>query len=95
MELPTPTTGVKRAGLLGQQQALHFPTLMRSKWPANEHSVHYILNYSAAPVQVTYGFAEGRNLLSGEAVSGNGAVALPPWGVAVVEESGRWLDSTE
>lgn len=44
---------VKRAGLWGQQQALHFPTIMRSGVLANEHSVHYNLNYSAAPVQVT------------------------------------------
>lgn len=78
---------VKRAGLWGKQQALHFPTIMRSGVLADGHPVHYILNYSAAPVQVTYGFTRGKDLLSNEAVLQNGTVALPAWGVAVVEES--------
>jgi beta-galactosidase len=77
---------VKRAGLWGQQQALHFPTIMRSGELADGHPVHYLLNYSAAPVQVNYGFADGKDLLSGEPVMKNGTVALGAWGVAVIEE---------
>jgi beta-galactosidase len=80
---------VKRAGLWGQQQALHFPTIMRSGMLADGRPVHYLLNYSAAPVQVTYGFPQGKDLLSGEAVLQNGTIALPAWGVAVIKESVR------
>jgi beta-galactosidase len=80
---------VKRAGLWGQQQALHFPTIMRSGMLADGHPVHYLLNYSAAPAQISYALPQGKNLLSGEAVPQNGAVALPAWGVAVIEEGVR------
>ena len=78
---------VKRAGLWGQQQALHFPTIMRSGVLADGHLVHYLLNYSAAPVQVTYAFTQGKDLLSGEAVQQNATIHLPAWGVAVIAES--------
>ncbi len=80
---------VKRAGLWGQQQELHFPTIMRSGMLTDGHPVHYLLNYSAAPAQINYSFPQGKNLLSGEAVSQNGTIALPAWGVAVIEEGVR------
>jgi beta-galactosidase len=80
---------VKRAGLWGQQQELHFPTIMRSGTLADGHPVHYLLNYSSAPAQITYAFPQGKNLLTGEAVPQNGTIALPAWGVAVIEESVR------
>jgi beta-galactosidase len=79
---------VKRANLWGPQQALHFPTIMRSGMLADGHAVHYVMNYSAAPASVTYAFQSGKNLLSGEAVSQNGTITLPAWGVAVIEEGG-------
>ncbi|HWJ46911.1 MAG TPA: hypothetical protein VNS62_04625, partial [Candidatus Udaeobacter sp.] len=80
---------VKRAGLWGRQQELHFPTIMRSGTLANGHPVHYLLNYSADPARMTYAFPPGKDLLSGEAVSQNGTIALPAWGVAVIEEGGQ------
>ena len=79
---------VKRANLWGPQQALHFPTIMRSGMLADGHAVHYVMNYSAAPASVTYAFPSGKNLLSGEEVSQNGTITLPAWGVAVIEEGG-------
>jgi beta-galactosidase len=80
---------VKRAGLWGQQQELHFPTIMRSGTLADGHPVHYLLNYLAGPAQITYALPQGKNLLSGEAVSQNDTIALPAWGVAVIEEGVR------
>jgi beta-galactosidase len=80
---------VKRAGLWGPQQALHFPTIMRSGVLANGHAVHYILNYSSSPVQAIYVFPGGKDLLSGHAVAQNSNIDLPAWGVAVIEEDGR------
>jgi beta-galactosidase len=80
---------VKRAGLWGQQQELHFPTIMRSGTLADGHPVHYVLNYLAGPAQITYALPQGKNLLSGEAVSQNDTIALPAWGVAVIEEGVR------
>jgi len=80
---------VKRAGLWGTPQMYHFPTIVRSGALANGHAVHYFLNYSAAPVNASYGFASGKDLLSGSNVQQNGTVALPAWGVAVIEEAAR------
>jgi len=80
---------VKRAGLWGPQQVLHFPTIMRSGVLSDGHPVHYLLNYSAAPAQIIYTLPQGKNLLSGEVVAQNGTVSLPAWGVAVIEEGLR------
>ncbi len=77
---------VKRAGLWGPQQALHFPTIMRSGTLSDGHAVHYILNYSAAPVHVPYGYMEGKDLLTGSTARSNSDVSLPAWGVAIVRE---------
>ena len=51
---------VKRAGLWGPQQALHFPTIMRSGVLSDGHPVHYLLNYSAGPAQIFYSSAAGK-----------------------------------
>ena len=80
---------VKRAGLWGTQQAVHFPAIVRSGVLANGHAVHYVLNYAAAPVKANYGFPEGKDLLSGDVVQKDSALALPEWGVAVIEEGAR------
>ena len=80
---------VKRAGLWGTQQAVHFPTIVRSGVLANGHAVHYVLNYSATPVKASYGFPAGKDLLSGGAVQKDRSVSLPAWGLAVVEEGIR------
>ena len=77
---------VKRAGLWGKQQELHFPTIMRSGTLADGHVVHYLLNYSANPAHITYAFPQGKNLLTGEVTPQNGTINLPAWGVGVVEE---------
>ena len=80
---------VKRAGLWGPQQTLHFPFIMRSGTLADGHPVHYVLNYSASPAQVAYPLPPGKDLLTGNVVSRNSTVALPAWGVAVIEEGVR------
>ena len=77
---------VKRAGLWGPQQALHFPTIMRSGTLSDGHQIHYILNYSAATVRAPYGFGGGKDLLSGSTVRPHSDVTLPPWGVVIVKE---------
>ena len=80
---------VKRAGLWGPQQSLHFPCIVRSGVLSNGHPVHYLLNYSAIPARLTYAFTDGTDLLSGSRVTQGGKLSLPAWGVAVVEERGK------
>jgi len=80
---------VRRAGLWGTQQSLHFPAIVRSGVLANGHAVHYLLNYSAVPIQIKYGFPAGKDLVSGDAVQKDGSTTLAAWGVAVIEEGVR------
>jgi beta-galactosidase len=77
---------VRRAGLWGAQQQLRYPTVARSGVSGNGRPVHYLLNYSAREVAVANPFGAGTDLLSGRPVAQGGLVALPPWGVAIVEE---------
>jgi beta-galactosidase len=80
---------VKRAGLWGTQQSLHFPAIVRSGVLSNGHPVHYLLNYSPAPARLPYAFTDGTDLLSGNGVTQGNILSLPAWGVAVVEERGK------
>jgi len=77
---------LRRAGLWGPQQSLHFPTVVRSGVLSDGHAVHYILNYSAVPAHVSYLFADGRELLTDKVIHGSDGIDLGAWGVAVVEE---------
>jgi beta-galactosidase len=77
---------VRRAGLWGPQQALHFPTILRSGLLANGNPVHYVLNYSPASTRASYAFPAGKDLLSGAKVQRDSMIALPPWGVAIIEQ---------
>jgi beta-galactosidase len=52
----------------------------------NGHQVRYLLNYSAKPQKVSYEFAAGTELLSGNVVGKGQQLSLEPWGVAIVEE---------
>jgi beta-galactosidase len=80
---------VKRAGLWGPQQSIHFPAIVRSGVLSNGHPVHYFLNYSADPARVAYAFTDGTDLLSGNRVTQGSNLSLPAWGVAVMEENVR------
>jgi beta-galactosidase len=80
---------VKRAGLWGPQQSIHFPAIVRSGVLSNGHPVHYFLNYSADPARIAYAFTDGTDLLSGNRVTQGGNLSLPAWGVAVMEENVR------
>ena len=49
--------------------------------------MHYYFNFSAAPQQIVYTYGTGRELLSDRPQPRGQALALPPWGVAIVEEN--------
>jgi len=77
---------VRRAGVWGAQQQLRYPTVVRSGVSNGGRPIHYLLNYSAAQAVVVSPFEAGTELLSGSHVAKGASVALPPWGVAVIEE---------
>jgi len=48
--------------------------------------MHYYLNYSAAPLSLSYSYAAGVEVLSGNAVASGSALTVGPWDVLIVEE---------
>ena len=78
------TEQVKRAGI--ELPKVRYPLIVRGGTLQNGHQVRYVLNYSAKTQRMTYGYANGTELLSGRAITRGQALELKPWGVAIVEE---------
>ncbi len=77
---------LKRAGLAGPDQELPAPVRAKSGTGNDGHAIHYYLNYSSDEQKFAYPHASGEELISGAAIAHGQAVALAPWGVAVIEE---------
>ena len=77
---------VKKAGLWGEAQKLHFPIITKHGVNEQGKTVHYFLNYSAEPATFIYTFKSGHELLLDESLNQNSTIVLSPWGVKIVEE---------
>jgi beta-galactosidase len=77
---------VKKAGLWGDAQNLHFPIITKQGTNEQGKTVRYVFNYSAKPATINYPFANGHELLKGKSVTKNKQMVLEPWGVKIVEE---------
>ena len=78
---------VDRANVGHLSPEVRFPLIVRSGVNGRGKALHYLLNYSAVPQRLAYPFANGTELLSGRATSKGAPVALPPWGVEIVEDA--------
>jgi beta-galactosidase len=77
----------RRAGVEIPQA--RFPVIVRGGQLSNGHAVRYVLNYSAAPQRLAAGAGTGTDLLSGRKLEAGQPLDLPPWGVAIIEATGR------
>ncbi|TKK68675.1 beta-galactosidase [Ilyomonas limi] len=77
---------VHKAGLWGAAQSLHYPIITKSGVNDKGKMVHYIFNYAAQPVTITYPFGNGRELLGDKAIAQHSSMVLDGWGVGIVEE---------
>lgn len=77
---------IKKAGLWGDAQKLSFPIITKTGVNTQGKTVRYLFNYSAIATTINYPFANGQELISGEAVNKNASVELDPWGFKIVEE---------
>lgn len=77
---------VKKAGLWGDAQKLSYPVIAKGGVNAAGKTVRYLFNYSAKETVVSYPFADGKELLSGEAVRNESKIKLGPWGFRIIEE---------
>ncbi|WP_208296058.1 beta-galactosidase [Telluria antibiotica] len=76
---------VKRAGI--ELPKVRFPLIIRGGTSQEGRQVRYLLNYSAKPQRMTYGYGNGTDLLSGQAVKRGQSFELKPWGVSIIEEN--------
>jgi beta-galactosidase len=77
---------VKKAGLWGTEQQLYFPLITKQGVNEQGKKVRYLFNYSAQATTVKYPFANGKELLRGEAIKRNSTLALEPWDLKIIEE---------
>ncbi len=75
------------AGLMGPDQQLQFPLIVKSGVNRRGSIVHYYFNYSAEPQSFTYPHADGVELLSDRAIASGAAIELSAWGLQIIEES--------
>ena len=80
---------LQRSGLTGPDQLL--PAFVHVQHGVNKlgKRIHYYFNYSAAEQKATYSYGTGANLLDGKIVASGATLVLPPWNLAIVEESGQ------
>ena len=79
---------LQKAGLAGPDQDA--PAAIHIQHGTNRmgHRVHYYFNYSGSSVEVPYTNGAGTNLLTGDKVGHDQKLAIPAWGIAIIEESG-------
>lgn len=77
---------VKKAGLWGDGQKLYYPIILKQGTNEAGKRVRYFFNYSAKPINISYTFANGRDLLHSVTVNKNRSINLEPWGIKIVEE---------
>ena len=71
---------------VGRRVAQQFPVIVRGGVNGFVRRVTFYLNYSA-DAQQTQACMTGRELLGGKAVAKGEALALAPWGLAILEEA--------
>ncbi|MGB8475776.1 MAG: beta-galactosidase [Candidatus Acidiferrum sp.] len=77
---------LKEAALTSSDQQL--PPTVRVKHGVGQdgHKLHYYLNYSSSPATITYSYAAGTDLLTGESIAPGGQRTLGPWDLIIVKE---------
>jgi beta-galactosidase len=77
---------MKKAGLWGEAQKLAFPIITKEGVNKKGKIIRYLFNYSAKATSINYPFANGKELLTNQAINKNSSVELEPWGFKIVEE---------
>jgi beta-galactosidase len=77
---------LRDAGLTGPDQAL--PANVRAKHGISRggQNLHYYLNYSSQAATLTYTYAAGADLLTGQALSPGQQTTIAPWDLLIVKE---------
>lgn len=77
------------AGLFPFEGRYRFPVILRSGTNGAGRQLHYIFNYSASPVSLSYPFAASRSLLDSQSLKEGAGITVEPWGVVIGEEENK------
>jgi beta-galactosidase len=77
---------LKIAGVPLPDAALPAPVRAKHGTLQDGKAAHFYLNFSAAPQEFTYAYADGTELLSGTPAVKSQKLTLPAWGVAIIRE---------
>ncbi|MDR6945221.1 beta-galactosidase [Mucilaginibacter pocheonensis] len=76
---------IKKAGLWGADQEIAFPVITKSGVNKSGKTVHYYFNYSGNETTISYPYANGKELLSGNSIAAKSSLQLAPWGMKIIE----------
>jgi len=77
---------LEQTQLTGPDQKIPAPVRVKHGVNRMGKQVHYYFNFSSAEQRVVYLYGKGRELLSNSALETGSALALEPWGVAIIEQ---------
>jgi beta-galactosidase len=77
---------LKTAGVPLSDAALPSPVKAKHGTLPDGKAVHFFLNFSAAPQEFTYAYADGIDMLSGKPAARSQNLTLPAWDVAIIRE---------
>lgn len=83
---------LRAAGLTGPDQRLPASVRVKHGVGNDGHKLHYYLNYSGAPVTVTYSYGAGSDLLTGNPLEQGESVSIGPWDLILVKERALSLE---
>ncbi len=74
------------AGVTGPDQQLPSSVRLKHGVSHDGRNLHYYLNYSSSPASVTYSYAGGIDLLTGQSLDQGQQTTLAPWDLIIVKE---------
>jgi beta-galactosidase len=77
---------LRDAGLTGADQMLPSSIRVKHGLSRDGHRLHYYLNYSSTPATLSYAYATGSDLLTGQSLSERQQTTLQPWDLVIVKE---------
>ena len=77
---------LQTAGLTGPDQQLPAPVHVKHGTNRNGKTIHYFMNYSAAPQTFAYAYPAGEDLLAQGGVATSQRITLKPWDLVIIEE---------
>ena len=72
------------AGIISSESDV-FPIIQRSGINKAGKAIRYFFNYSSESKEITHNYPTSKELISGKTVKEGDHVALPPWGVLIME----------